>query len=398
MSSLTSLGVNKNTARFTPKPRRPRKPRKPKITPPLSDSEEDVKYPIILSHFHYPPPPTKVQCVYLKDPPTTPHLPQFTVNHHDKNNNKKIPIIIAAAEEEGSLPASPPEDAKECKLEPILLDERLSLNELIQRTKEEIRRSRGKGRMAKASKVLYNDRTKRGRQILNTLDDIDYDPSDEVDPESTMSEHTKDIHNGIVSHAFKQVELARRAKLGKERQNKKADKIINMVNPYRKADSPIYRRDVDTLTESVNVPQVRLVDGEIVLDVDSLVRRPVQVDHERQHREDDWEVVEENEYSRKINSATFSLRNPSAKWSELETADFYKAISQFGTDFEMISGILPGRTRHHIRNKFNKEDRINPKKISEYLINKRTLPDLQKYSALIGKELEEVPDEFMEDI
>lgn len=62
------------------------------------------------------------------------------------------------------------------------------------------------------------------------------------------------------------------------------------------------------------------MDGEIVLDVDSLVRRPAQVD-ERQQGE--LEVVEENEYSRRVNAGTYSTRCQSARWSELETVDFY---------------------------------------------------------------------------
>lgn len=46
-------------------------------------------------------------------------------------------------------------------------------------------------------------------------------------------------------------------------------------------------------------------------------------------------------------------------------------MSQFGTDFEMISMVMPGRTRAHIRAKFNREEKLAPKKITEYLITKR---------------------------
>jgi hypothetical protein len=70
-----------------------------------------------------------------------------------------------------------------------------------------------------------------------------------VDPESSMSEHTRDGHFGVVSKAFKQVEIARLEKAHKERENKKKDEIINIENPYRKANSPIYRKDADALIE-----------------------------------------------------------------------------------------------------------------------------------------------------
>ena len=70
----------------------------------------------------------------------------------------------------------------------------------------------------------------------------------------------------------------------------------------------------------------------------------------------------------------------------------------FGTDFDMISHILPLRTRNQIRLKFNKEEREHPEKIREYLIEKRKPIDLEKLQEITGKEFEEVPDSFSEPI
>lgn len=47
-----------------------------------------------------------------------------------------------------------------------------------------------------------------------------------------------------------------------------------------------------------------------------------------------------------------------------------QAVSQFGTDFEMIAALFPSRRRREIVNKFNKEDRKNPAFITQ-LIYKR---------------------------
>lgn len=48
-----------------------------------------------------------------------------------------------------------------------------------------------------------------------------------------------------------------------------------------------------------------------------------------------------------------------------------QALAQFGTDFQMMCYLLPGRTRAQIRTKFNREERINPEKIKDYLIGKK---------------------------
>ena len=37
----------------------------------------------------------------------------------------------------------------------------------------------------------------------------------------------------------------------------------------------------------------------------------------------------------------------------------------------MISMVMPGRSRNQIRTKFNREERVNADKVTEYLIRKR---------------------------
>lgn len=67
--------------------------------------------------------------------------------------------------------------------------------------------------------------------------------------------------------------------------------------------------------------QVRLINGQIVLDTDSLTveRRGVDQDY----GDGAMEVVEENAMSRRVNSQTYSKRKQSARWDEVETAQFY---------------------------------------------------------------------------
>lgn len=68
-------------------------------------------------------------------------------------------------------------------------------------------------------------------------------------------------------------------------------------------------------------PQVRVVDGRIELDLDSLTVDHATVDGVEQGP---IEYVDESSTSRFVNSATFSNKFRSEKWSEDETELFYK--------------------------------------------------------------------------
>lgn len=48
----------------------------------------------------------------------------------------------------------------------------------------------------------------------------------------------------------------------------------------------------------------------------------------------------------------------------------------YGTDFESIARVMPGRTRHEVRNKFNAEDRRNPQLINDFLFKPKPIGKL----------------------
>jgi len=114
----------------------------------------------------------------------------------------------------------------------------------------------------------------------------------------------------------------------------------------------------------VAAPQMRVVDGQLVLDEESLhVNR-----HDRDALEiDEMEIVEENVNTRLVNSSTWSTRVKGDRWEESTTERFFEGLSMFGTDFEMIARLFPGRNRRMIKNKFNCEERKNPGRITEAL-------------------------------
>lgn len=50
-----------------------------------------------------------------------------------------------------------------------------------------------------------------------------------------------------------------------------------------------------------------------------------------------------------------------------------QAVSQFGTDFEMIAALFPTRSRREVRNKFNKEDRLDPAYITSLIMKRKSI-------------------------
>jgi transcription factor TFIIIB component B'' len=68
-----------------------------------------------------------------------------------------------------------------------------------------------------------------------------------------------------------------------------------------------------------------------------------------------------------LNSNSNTSRQRVEKWGVQDTALFYRALSQFGTDFSLIERLFPGRTRHQIKNKFTSEERLAPDKVDAAL-------------------------------
>lgn len=138
-------------------------------------------------------------------------------------------------------------------------------------------------------------------------------------------------------------------------------------------------------------PQFRIVDGQIVLDQSSLVM-------DRHARavatQGEMEMVEENDFTRLITSSSFmntsKLKGPNI-WTAEETKLFYRGLAMFGTDFEMISKMFPGKQRRHVKLKYNREERHAPQLIHAATYGEKTTKmDLNEYKSLTGTVFESV--------
>ncbi|KAI5479784.1 hypothetical protein MNV49_002596 [Pseudohyphozyma bogoriensis] len=154
--------------------------------------------------------------------------------------------------------------------------------------------------------------------------------------------------------------------------------------------------DMGDLQETQYAPQMRIVDGQLVIDdasleVDRANNMQVEQDGPR-------EIIEESARDRFVNSATWGKQQRTEKWTAEETTFFYECLGRFGTDFEMIAGLFPTRTRRQIKAKWNKEDRINPKGITAALMQRKDM-DLESYAKITGQDLSgPIPDDPYEKI
>jgi len=67
-------------------------------------------------------------------------------------------------------------------------------------------------------------------------------------------------------------------------------------------------------------------------------------------------------------SHSFKKLNHANQWTASETKKFYRALEIFGTDFSMIAMMFPLRNRLQIKNKFIKEEKLNPELLNEKLV------------------------------
>ncbi|KAI0399245.1 hypothetical protein F4802DRAFT_590558 [Xylaria palmicola] len=122
-----------------------------------------------------------------------------------------------------------------------------------------------------------------------------------------------------------------------------------------------------------------VVDGQIVVHAASLVVN--------RHNQDmsALEEVEENDFTNLVNSASFAKRvQAPGNWTDEETDKFYRLLGMFGTDFETISRLFPGKNRRAIKLKFNKEERLRPNRVNAAMMvrgQKKVNIDIEEYKA-----------------
>lgn len=207
-----------------------------------------------------------------------------------------------------------------------------------------------------------------------------------VPSEMKMSDLCRNLRTGKKS--ARELELE---KLDEEKLRKKKQQQANEFMGEEPSEAPesadqrlerlakekgLSREDADRA-----VPNTIIVDGQIQIDestlqIDRHADAAVERDAER------LEGVDESELTRRVTQSTWAKRDKSGGWNEEQTDKFYESLRMFGTDFQMISKMLPGRTRRSVKLKFTREERHNEARIKRALLGERLPVDLEEYSRL----------------
>ncbi|KAH7320357.1 hypothetical protein B0J17DRAFT_298395 [Rhizoctonia solani] len=147
----------------------------------------------------------------------------------------------------------------------------------------------------------------------------------------------------------------------------------------------------ETFAESAAAPQIRFVNGEMVLDEESQFydrAGPIQ-------DEDSMVVVDEADSTRFSNSNSFMKKAGSrgSRWTAEETELFYWCLSAFGEDYENIARYL-GRTPLQCKNKTKAEDRRGNEKRITLAIKTRIPLDLEEFGRITGRDFSGPPPEI----
>lgn len=127
--------------------------------------------------------------------------------------------------------------------------------------------------------------------------------------------------------------------------------------------------------------QLQVTDGKLDIDTDSTIRQ-----QNNAHDSTNRDVEETNPFVQPVISNTYSKRKQTDKWTAEEEYDFFRALSDWGTDFSIISDLFPHRTRKQVKAKFNNEERKRPGLIETALAQKFK-PDLEQYKAISKTQL-----------
>lgn len=124
-------------------------------------------------------------------------------------------------------------------------------------------------------------------------------------------------------------------------------------------------------------------DGNIILDEEStVVDRHANANLVNMHKE----RQDENTFANLYNTASYSKREYTDPWTPDEEVKLYKALSMWGTDFNLISQLFPYRTRRQVKLKFSLEERRSPVLV-ELALKRKLPPDFEKFCLEIKQDI-----------
>lgn len=240
------------------------------------------------------------------------------------------------------------------------------------------------------------DPRKRGRRSkrVETPEDAENERISTAD--TTMVELCRDTRKGRTSSRERRLKEMDRAAFVAKKQRELQELMDQEAAPD--SERPVERAQPEEsheirqkeLEQTVvqQVPRTIIVDGQIRIDPDSLrIDRHAAAAVERE-RDGEIEAIDENDLSRKVTSGSWLKRDQSGRWNELLLDRLYQGLRMFGTDFEMISKMFPGKSRHSIKVKFCKEEKLDYPRIQAALQGEKEPVVLEEYEKMTGAEYE----------
>lgn len=181
-------------------------------------------------------------------------------------------------------------------------------------------------------------------------------------------------------------ELRRRARLEFKSVNSLDDEDQEReLEERKKAAEKLLNTDVPEANSGPQTAiQLRLnPDGTMVVDEEStVVDRHKNASYQNAHKL----KVDENPFANLYNSGTYGKNIYTDPWSNEELIKFYKALSMWGTDFNLIAQLFPYRSRKQIKAKFINEEKKHPVTV-ELALRSRLPPNFEQYCSDTRKEI-----------
>ena len=212
------------------------------------------------------------------------------------------------------------------------------------------------------------------RSKLRMRDFLYYTPKAKK-PEEIILETLENLTDASATHAeTRSTTSGRKQSIDKETVASNGDDMDETSNDTTFTNESISSRPNTHLAESAHkvmtaavveknyAPQLKFSeDGQIIINEESLVIHRENIEPVYDH------TVVENDHGDNLNYNSYRKHHHTKKWTERETAKFYKALSMIGTDFTMIQRLFPSRGRDEIKRKFKREEKLNQALIDKIL-------------------------------
>lgn len=248
------------------------------------------------------------------------------------------------------------------------------------------------------------------REIPNDIEDKDSSKYLIDENNFTIAELCKKtLPIGEVSDNFERSKMAykvksqRRKELRELRQRARSEfKSLQELNKENEELEKQRRKEAQEELMNAEVPEERFnqtmklklnADGTIAVDEESTVvdrHRNASLEHAQKKK------VDENPFNNLFNNGSYGKNSYTDPWTPDEMVKFYRALSMWGTDFNLISQLFPYRTRRQVKAKFNNEEKKHPLMI-ELALRSKLPADFEQYCRDIRKNIPTL-EEFEEKI